>query len=115
MEAKKNCSSKKHTNIDAIIYCHECKSYFCNKCIIFHSDIFENHKTCGIEQIQDILFEYCNEQNHFNQLDYFCKNHNKLCCISCISKIKGRGNGQHSECDICFIEEINSKKKNKLK
>ena len=115
MEEKKKCSSKKHKNIDALIYCHNCKSYFCNKCEIFHSDIFESHKTYKIEEIQNILFEYCKENNHFNVLDYFCKNHNQLCCISCISKIKGKGNGQHSDCDICFVEEINAEKKNKLK
>ena len=47
--------------------------------------------------------------------DYFCKNHNVLCCAACISKIKGKGNGQHADCEICFIEDIKDTKKNKLK
>ena len=50
----------------------------------------------------------------FNILEYFCKSHNVLCCAACISKIKGKGNGQHSECNICFIEDIKDEKKNKF-
>ena len=50
-----------------------------------------------------------------NLLVYFCKNHNKLCCASCITKIKGEGNGQHKDCEVCFIKEIKDEKKNKLK
>ena len=57
----------------------------------------------------------CIEENHFCSLDYFCKNHNKLCCVACISKIKEKGNGQHVDCDICFFEDIKDKKKNILK
>ena len=38
-----------------------------------------------------------------------------LCCAACISKIKGKGNGQHADCDICFIENIKDEKKDKLK
>ena len=33
MENKnKKCSLKKHFEVDAIIYCQECKKYLCNKC-----------------------------------------------------------------------------------
>ena len=46
-------------------------------------------------------------------MEYFCKTHNKSCCVACISKIKGRGNGQHTDCDVCYIDEINDEK-NKL-
>ena len=30
-------------------------------------------------------------------------------------KLKGKENGQHSDCDICFIEDIEKEKRNKLK
>ena len=50
-----------------------------------------------------------------NELIYFCKTHNELCCAACISKIKGKGNGQHSDCDICFVDDVKDTKKNKLK
>ena len=48
------------------------------------------------------------------ELEYFCENHNKLCCAVCITKIKGNGKGQHAGCNICFITEIKDKKKSKL-
>ena len=48
-------------------------------------------------------------------LDYFCKNHNKLCCGVCLCKIKGKGNGKHKNCEVCFISEIGDKKRNILK
>jgi len=112
---KKKCSSKKHGSIDAVSYCQHCKAFFCNKCENFHCDFFENHNLYKIDQItEDIFTEYCKEKNHFNKLDFFCKNHNQLCCSSCISKIKGKGYGQHSNCDIYFLEDIKSEKKNKL-
>ena len=47
-------------------------------------------------------------------LIYFCKKHNTLCCAKCITKIKGKENGQHYDCDICFIDDIEEQKRNKL-
>ena len=38
-----------------------------------------------------------------------------LCCVSCIAKIKGLGNGQHKDCDICFITDIKDEKQKSLK
>ena len=57
----------------------------------------------------------CKELNHKNKLEYYCKNHNKLCCANCLTKIKGNGNGQHSDCNACYIKEIEEEKKSKLK
>ena len=48
------------------------------------------------------------------KLDYFCKNHNILCCAACICKIKGKGIGKHKNCDVCFIKKVKNIKKNKL-
>ena len=48
-------------------------------------------------------------------LDYFCESHNDLCCAACISKIKGKGNGQHFNCNICLTEEIKDKKEKEFK
>ena len=81
----------------------------------FSFRFFDNHNIYKINEInQDIPIEYCQEKNHFNKLEYYCKNHNKLCCSSCISKIKGKGNGEHSNCEISFIEDIQNEKINKL-
>ena len=113
---KKKCSSLEHIEADAISYCQQCKIYMCNKCENIHLKLCPNHCPYNLnKEIDEIFTGICKETNHINELEYFCKTHNKLCCVACISKIKGKGNGQHSDCDICFIEEIKEQKKNKLK
>ena len=51
------------------------------------------------------------EEKHSNELIYFCKTCNSLSCAECITKLKGKNNGNHSECDVCFIEDIEIEKK----
>ena len=115
MNAKKKCSLKKHSDIDAISFCIECNIFLCNKCLNIHLEYLENHHTHNLDKnFEDIFTGICKEENHKNELNYFCKTHNQLCCSSCISKIKGKGNGQHSDCTICFIEDIKNEKKNIL-
>ena len=114
---KKNiqkCSSKEHLDIDAISYCEMCQIYMCTECQNIHLKLCPNH--CPHNLIKDLNEKFtgiCQEENHFKKLEYFCKTHNKSCCVACISKIKGRGNGQHTDCDVCYIDEINDEK-NKL-
>ena len=47
-------------------------------------------------------------------MKYFCKTHNKLCCAECITKFKGKLHGQHTDCNVCSIEDIEKEKKEKL-
>ena len=116
MEKQKKCSSKKHEDINAIYYCLECNLYMCNKCITHHSELFENHHKYNLDKnIQEIFTGICKESNHRKELDFFCKTHNQLCCAACLSKIKEKGNGQHTDCNVCLIEEIKDEKINKLK
>ena len=114
---KKRCSNKEHENIDAIFFCSECKIYLCNKCETFHSNLFKNHNSNKLGQISDEIFlEYCQIKEHNNNsLEFFCKDHNQLCCGFCICKLKGNGKGQHKDCNVCFIEDIKEEKKNSLK
>ena len=115
MEQKK-CSSKEHSEVNAIIYCIECKIYMCNKCEKFHSNLFQNHHQYSIDKNKKEIFTgFCQKENHFIDFKYFCKNHNELVCPACLSKIQGDGFGQHFECDICLIKDIKEEKKNKLK
>jgi len=110
------CSSKEHQESDAITYCQICRIYMCNKCENIHNKLCPNHHPYKLnENINEIFTGICLEKNHLNDLDYFCKDHNILCCAACISKIKGKGNGQHADCNICFLENIKNEKKNKLK
>ena len=112
----KKCSSKDHINTDAILYCQICNIYMCNKCDNFHKNLFWNHNPYYLNKNNnDIFTGYCQEKNHNNKIEYFCKNHNKLCCDTCIIKIKVEGKGQHKDCDICPLGEIKEIEKNKLK
>ena len=43
MEEQKKCSFEEHKEIDAIIFCSECRIYMCNKCENHHSSLFKNH------------------------------------------------------------------------
>ena len=116
MESEKiKCSSTKHKENSAISYCEECKIYLCNRCEKPHSELFENHHQFKLDNnISELFTGLCKVENHFENLEFFCKNHNQLCCGLCITTIKGKKYGQHSDCEICFIENIKEEKKNKL-
>ena len=86
----------------------------CNKCENFHSDLFPNHNSYNLNKDTNLFNNICKETNHTDFLNYYCKKHNELICVKCITKIKGKGNGQHSDCDIFFIEDIKEEKKIKL-
>ena len=90
----------------------------CNKCEKHHSELYKNlHYNIIIKDknIEEIFTGICTEESHSDELIYFCKNHNKLCCAHCITKIKDEQNGQHKDCDVCIIKDIENEKKNKLK
>ena len=114
MNQQKKCSLKKHSEIDAIIYCQECNIYMCNKCLNYHSELFENHNKYELGK-ENINTYFCKEESHRAELKFYCKNHNKLCCTACISKIKGEDYGQHTDCEVCLIQKISDEKINKLK
>ena len=116
MEFQNKCTSKDHKENNAITYCPECNIFMCNKCGNFHSTLFSNHNSYKLDNNFEELFTgICKYEGHKNKLEFFCKTHNVLCCISCISKIKKEGIGQHTDCKICLIEEIKNEKKDKLK
>jgi len=113
----KKCSYEEHKELKAISYCKNCNIYLCNKCENnFHSKYLQNHSTIKLDKDkQDLFTNYCNIKNHFDELKFFCKNHNVLCCSICICKIKGNEYGQHADCEVCLIENIKENKKNILK
>jgi hypothetical protein len=108
----KKCSNIEHKEINAISFCNECRIYMCNKCVNFHLQLFKNHHQVNIEKDKDEFIGICNI--HQIELKYFCSNHNILCCSECIIKIQGKKNNQHENCKICYIEDIEKEKKNKL-
>ena len=111
----KYCSFKEHKNIEAISYCFKCQIYLCNKCLNIHKGFYDDHPVFNLDKIKEETFTgFCQEKNHNIALQYYCKNHNKLCCVACLCKIKSNGNGQHSSCDVCDINDIKEEKVNKL-
>ena len=108
------CSSKKHADINAISYCPECKKYLCKKCLTYHEEM-EDHKTINLKEKKEIFFDKCNIEIHNAKLEFYCKEHNTLCCVLCTSKIKDERYGQHSDCNIRDIKDIKDEKRNKLK
>ena len=105
------CSSKIHKDANASIYCQECRLYLCKKCQHFHQESYDHHLLNLSEDNDDFFTGICKEKNHINELIYYCKNHNKLCCAECIVKLPEEGNGQHTNCNICFIKDIKDEKK----
>jgi len=89
----------------------------CNKCEIYHSKLFENHQDFILNKnLEELNNEFCEEETHnCLKLNYFCKTHNKLCCGLCITKIKGKNDGQHRDCDVCNIEDIKDEKERSIK
>ena len=62
-----------------------------------------------------IFTRFCKIKNHHQvELTYLYKDHNELCCICCINKIKTKDFGQHNNCNVCTIEEIINEKKKHL-
>ncbi len=55
------------------------------------------------------------EERHKIKLEYFCKNHNELCCAACLCKLKNKGNGKHTDCEAVNSEEIKDEKLANLK
>ena len=88
----------------------------CNKCEIFHSNLFPNHQPFNLDKdFTEIFTGFCKEKKHYDELEYFCKTHNELCCAACLCKIKKGENGKHKDCDVCIIEDIKDEKIKKLK
>ena len=86
MEIKQaKCSSSKHAEINAVSYCPECKKYLCNKCQNFHLEMLEDHKVIKLNQNNEIFIDKCKVENHNDQLEFYCKDHNTLSCKACTS------------------------------
>ena len=91
------------------------KIYLCNKCETIHSTLFQyHHPSKSSNNISELFNSLCEVNNHKELLEFYCKTHNCLCCGLCITKLKKKGKGQHSNCDVCLIEDIKEQKKDGL-
>ena len=115
MKVQKKCSLEEHKDINAIFYCQKCEIYMCNKCENYHSPFLKHHHVYKIDLVENEIFTgYCKEKNHPDELKYFCKIHNQLCCAACIAKIDEAGDGQHKDCDIYTVDKIKEEKRKQL-
>ena len=58
---------------------------------------------------------FVKKKNNQIKLEFYFKTHNILCCLACVSKIKKSKYGQHSNCEVFSIEDIQEDKKTNLK
>ena len=89
----------------------------CNNCQKIHSGsgLFINHHTYSLDKNpKEIFTGLCIKSNHALPLQYYCKNHNELCCAACIAKIKRKGDGKHKDCEVYYITKIKLNKKKNL-
>ena len=115
MEVRQKCSSEKHKEVDAISYCEQCKIFMCNKCLTYHKELFQKHNLYNLDKnVNELFINLCQKNNHEKKLEFFCGDHNELCCVCCISKLDCNEYGQHKDCKISQINNIKDEKKNKL-
>ena len=112
-ENYKLCSSTEHESEEtvALSFCPKCNIYMYKKCEISHSKLLKNHEIFLLgKNKKEIFTGFCREKNHQKELEFFCKNHNQLCCAVCISKTKKNEIGKHCDCEIIYIDEIKEEK-----
>ena len=109
------CYYNEHSEQTATNFCFKCNKFLCETCSTSHCDLNPKHNLFSVDKDLNLNFTgYCTEGNHPNKLDYYCSTHNNLCCAACLCKIKDRGDGQHTECKVCHMDEIKEEKKRKL-
>ena len=109
------CYYNEHSEQTATNYCFRCKKFLCETCSTSHHGVNPNHNLFSVEKDLNLNFTgFCTETNHPNKLKYYCSTHNHLICAACLCKIKEKGDGQHTECNACSIEDIKETKKNNL-
>ena len=86
MEIQKKCFTEEHKEIDAVSLCPECRIYMCNKCTNIHSTFFKNHHPYNLNKEEEIFTGYCEEKNHPNKLEYYCKTViNYVVMLACVN------------------------------
>ena len=111
MEGQKYlCFNDDHEEqVAATKFCPECKQFYCEDCLKLHNKLYKKHKPKALED--KIIFKgMCNEYQHNEKYEYFCRTHNKLCCSKCTTKIKDETHGEHSNCEVCKLVDILSEK-----
>lgn len=82
------CSNKNVTS-EAVQYCYECQNNFCQQCMKTHNASFLHH---SLTETGTLSFENSCAKHERNTLDFYCVEHDCLCCPSCIPE-------EHTSCE----------------
>ena len=109
------CYYNEHSEQNAINYCFRCKKFLCETCSTDHYSVNPNHNLFSVDKDLNLYFTgFCTEANHPNKLEYYCNTHNHLICAACLCKLNEKGDGQHTGCNACYIDDIKEEKKSEL-
>ena len=95
-----------HINELAVEWCSECDEALCSKCKVQHgiAKATRNHTPLSIEDLAQLpsailsLKQTCD--NHDEKVDFYCSNHQQLCCMKCTIT-------SHRDCtSVCSITEV---------
>ena len=66
--------------------CEECDIKLCNECSNIHKKFLPKHNLILINNTQPFYFKSnCQIESHKKMpLNYYCENHNELCCALCL-------------------------------
>ncbi|XP_052075317.1 tripartite motif-containing protein 45-like [Mytilus californianus] len=90
----------------AVKYCTDCEDGFCSECLDFHGSmkVSSSHHVIDINAVDGIGFnisKFCKVHPDM-VLEYFCSDHDKLCCRSCMAS-------DHRSCDKILPIEVAAK------
>ncbi|XP_063420762.1 protein wech-like [Mytilus trossulus] len=94
-----------HVVRDADFWCSECDEGLCSSCEKHHraSKASRNHEVISMNNYQKLphtiasINQYCSD--HDKKYQYFCSQHENLCCPLCITT-------NHKTCDLMAIDDI---------
>ncbi|WAR04998.1 hypothetical protein MAR_020367, partial [Mya arenaria] len=73
-------------NIEAQHFCPECEHYLCENCVKLHKGYHSKHTVFGRGDIQKWVgfsMDICDQ--HGNNLEFHCDDHQELCCHVCLA------------------------------
>ena len=110
------CSLEDHKEKKAIKECENCDIKLCQECSKFHSKYLPLHNLILINNEKSFYSKInCSQENHNKiPLNYYCQNHNELCCAFCLCIKEENNLGNHNKCKIISINEIENIKKQNL-
>lgn len=109
------CSLDDHKDKEAIIECENCDIKLCNECSKIHKKYLPKHNLILMNSLESFYLKYnCSYENHNKILNYYCENHNELCCALCLCIKEDSNFGIHNKCKILSINEIENIKKQNL-